>query len=144
MKNGGGGPVHLPGLPVGCAGAANKREHPVAVTWVEDHVLLQVRQVHRLVGLRSAEGRACRGADVRLGDRAGAGPGRGHRGRGLVPARVHGRRRGGDVRGERLTHGGPACVVFVSSGYHTRSDGSGTLCGPIIDDVSFVSVSSQP
>jgi hypothetical protein len=35
-------------------------------------------------------------------------------------------------------------VVFVSSGYHTRSDSSGTLCGPIVDDVSLNSVTSQP
>ncbi|KAK3144391.1 hypothetical protein QOZ80_4AG0312400 [Eleusine coracana subsp. coracana] len=35
-------------------------------------------------------------------------------------------------------------VVFVSSGYHTRADGSGTLCGPVVDDVSLVPVSSQP
>ncbi|KQJ83352.1 uncharacterized protein LOC100823957 [Brachypodium distachyon] len=31
-------------------------------------------------------------------------------------------------------------VVFYSSGYHTTSDGTGTLCGPVIDDVSLVFV----
>ncbi|VAI21829.1 unnamed protein product [Triticum turgidum subsp. durum] len=29
----------------------------------------------------------------------------------------------------------------VNSGYHTTSDGSGTLCGPVIDDVSLVCIS---
>lgn len=32
-------------------------------------------------------------------------------------------------------------VVFVSPGYHMRSDGSGTLCGPVVDDASLVCVS---
>ncbi|KAI4984841.1 hypothetical protein ZWY2020_017471 [Hordeum vulgare] len=32
-------------------------------------------------------------------------------------------------------------VVFYSAGYHTTSDGSGTLCGPVVDDVSLVCVS---
>ncbi|XP_037478311.1 uncharacterized protein LOC119355590 [Triticum dicoccoides] len=32
-------------------------------------------------------------------------------------------------------------VVFYSTGYHTTSDSSGTLCGPVVDDVSLVSVS---
>ncbi|KAL6650955.1 hypothetical protein ACP70R_009880 [Stipagrostis hirtigluma subsp. patula] len=35
-------------------------------------------------------------------------------------------------------------VVFVSLGYNTRSDGSGTLCGPVIDDVSLVCASQPP
>ncbi|CAM0904035.1 unnamed protein product [Alopecurus aequalis] len=34
-------------------------------------------------------------------------------------------------------------VVFYSAGYHTMSDGSGTLCGPVIDDVSLVCVPQQ-
>ncbi|GJN02477.1 hypothetical protein PR202_ga19831 [Eleusine coracana subsp. coracana] len=32
-------------------------------------------------------------------------------------------------------------VVFVSPGYYMRNDGSGTLCGPVIDDASLVCVS---
>jgi hypothetical protein len=31
-------------------------------------------------------------------------------------------------------------VVFYSAGYHMTSDGTGTLCGPVIDDVSLVCV----
>ena len=31
-------------------------------------------------------------------------------------------------------------VVFYSSGYHMTSDGTGTLCGPVIDDVTLVCV----
>jgi hypothetical protein len=32
-------------------------------------------------------------------------------------------------------------VVFVSPGYHMASDGSGTLCGSVVDDASLVCVS---
>lgn len=35
-------------------------------------------------------------------------------------------------------------VVLFSAGYHTRSDGSGTLCGPVVDDVSLGCASSTP
>ncbi|KAL6650954.1 hypothetical protein ACP70R_009879 [Stipagrostis hirtigluma subsp. patula] len=31
-------------------------------------------------------------------------------------------------------------VVFASAGYYTKSDGSGSLCGPVVDDVSLVGV----
>uniref|UniRef100_A0ACD5US17 Uncharacterized protein n=1 Tax=Avena sativa TaxID=4498 RepID=A0ACD5US17_AVESA len=31
-------------------------------------------------------------------------------------------------------------AVFFSAGYHTMSDGTGTLCGPVVDDVSLVCV----
>ncbi|KQJ84582.1 uncharacterized protein LOC100833550 [Brachypodium distachyon] len=34
-------------------------------------------------------------------------------------------------------------VVLFSAGYHTRSDGSGTLCGPVVDDVSLVCAASS-
>jgi hypothetical protein len=34
-------------------------------------------------------------------------------------------------------------VVFYSAGYHMASDGTGTLCGPVIDDVSLVCVSQM-
>ncbi|PUZ47796.1 hypothetical protein GQ55_7G195000 [Panicum hallii var. hallii] len=37
----------------------------------------------------------------------------------------------------------PTRVVFVSLGYHTKSDNSGTLCGPLVDDVSLVAI-AQP
>ncbi|KAM0911822.1 hypothetical protein ACQ4PT_013186 [Festuca glaucescens] len=36
--------------------------------------------------------------------------------------------------------GNTTMVVFYSMGYHMTSDGSGTLCGPVIDDVSLVCV----
>ncbi|KAL6650956.1 hypothetical protein ACP70R_009881 [Stipagrostis hirtigluma subsp. patula] len=35
-------------------------------------------------------------------------------------------------------------VVFVSMGTHTKSDNSGTLCGPVLDDVSLVATSQPP
>ncbi|GJN27183.1 hypothetical protein PR202_gb15180 [Eleusine coracana subsp. coracana] len=35
-------------------------------------------------------------------------------------------------------------VVLVSLGYHTKSDNSGTLCGPVVDDVSLVATSQPP
>ncbi|GJN27188.1 hypothetical protein PR202_gb15185 [Eleusine coracana subsp. coracana] len=52
----------------------------------------------------------------------------------------------GFARGSlEFTAVGPSTrVVLVSSGYHTRADGSGALCGPVVDDVSLVRVSSQP
>uniref|UniRef100_A0A453CAY2 DUF642 domain-containing protein n=1 Tax=Aegilops tauschii subsp. strangulata TaxID=200361 RepID=A0A453CAY2_AEGTS len=50
---------------------------------------------------------------------------------------------GGHVR-DKLdfkAEGNSTRVVFYSTGYHTASDRSGTLCGPVVDDVSLVSVS---
>ncbi|KQJ83351.1 uncharacterized protein LOC100841598 [Brachypodium distachyon] len=35
-------------------------------------------------------------------------------------------------------------VVFCSTGYHSKSDSSGTRCGPIIDDASLVCASPTP
>ncbi|CAL5031260.1 unnamed protein product [Urochloa decumbens] len=52
---------------------------------------------------------------------------------------------GGSTRGklEFQAPPSPTRVVFVSLGYHTRSDNSGTLCGPVVDDVSLVAI-AQP
>ncbi|CAN6268374.1 unnamed protein product [Urochloa humidicola] len=52
---------------------------------------------------------------------------------------------GGSTRGklEFQAPASPTRVVFVSLGYHTRSDNSGTLCGPVVDDVSLVAI-AQP
>ncbi|RCV34323.1 hypothetical protein SETIT_7G150800v2 [Setaria italica] len=52
---------------------------------------------------------------------------------------------GGSTRGklEFQAPASPTRVVFVSLGYHTKSDNSGTLCGPVVDDVSLVAI-AQP
>ena len=52
---------------------------------------------------------------------------------------------GGSTRGklEFQATTTPTRVVFVSLGYHTKSDNSGTLCGPLVDDVSLVAI-AQP
>ncbi|KAE8801546.1 hypothetical protein D1007_22870 [Hordeum vulgare] len=49
---------------------------------------------------------------------------------------------GGHVRDalEFKAEGNSTRVVFYSTGYHTTSDSSGTLCGPVVDDVSLVGV----
>jgi hypothetical protein len=49
---------------------------------------------------------------------------------------------GGSNRGkiEFRAAASPTRVVFVSLGYHTKSDNSGTLCGPVVDDVSLVPI----
>ncbi|OEL37255.1 hypothetical protein BAE44_0001727 [Dichanthelium oligosanthes] len=49
---------------------------------------------------------------------------------------------GGSKRGrlEFQANTSPTMVVFVSLGYHTKSDNSGTLCGPVVDDVSLVAI----
>lgn len=49
---------------------------------------------------------------------------------------------GGSKRGkiEFRATASPTRVVFVSLGYHTKSDNSGTLCGPVVDDVSLVPI----
>ncbi|CAM0904036.1 unnamed protein product [Alopecurus aequalis] len=35
-------------------------------------------------------------------------------------------------------------VTFCSTAYHTKSDNSGTRCGPVVDDISLVCVSQPP
>jgi hypothetical protein len=40
--------------------------------------------------------------------------------------------------------GSRTMVAFCSSAYHTKSDNSGTRCGPVIDDISLVCVSQPP
>ncbi|KXG26629.1 uncharacterized protein LOC8060196 [Sorghum bicolor] len=49
---------------------------------------------------------------------------------------------GGSKRGkiEFRATANPTRVVFVSLGYHTKCDNSGTLCGPVVDDVSLVPI----
>lgn len=49
---------------------------------------------------------------------------------------------GGSKRGqiEFRAAASPTRVVFLSLGYHTKSDNSGTLCGPVVDDVSLVPI----
>lgn len=49
---------------------------------------------------------------------------------------------GGSTRGKLdfKATASPTRVVFVSMGYHTKSDSSGTLCGPVVDDVSLVPI----
>lgn len=53
---------------------------------------------------------------------------------------------GGSTRGklEFQAPASPTRVVFVSLGYHTKSDNSGTLCGPVVDDVSLVAIAQPP
>ncbi|KAF8704264.1 hypothetical protein HU200_031763 [Digitaria exilis] len=52
---------------------------------------------------------------------------------------------GGSVRGklEFQAPASPTRVVFESLGYYTKADKSGTLCGPVLDDVSLVAI-AQP
>ncbi|XP_044967620.1 uncharacterized protein LOC123427607 [Hordeum vulgare subsp. vulgare] len=58
------------------------------------------------------------------------------------PATVeyHSSGKGGHARGELAftAEGNRTRVVLYSSGYHTMADGSGSLCGPVVDDVSLV------
>ena len=35
-------------------------------------------------------------------------------------------------------------VTFYSTAYHSKSDNSGTRCGPVVDDISLVCVSQPP
>ncbi|CAM0902776.1 unnamed protein product [Alopecurus aequalis] len=53
---------------------------------------------------------------------------------------------GGHTSGklEFTADGNRTRVVLYSSGYHTMSDGTGTLCGPVVDDVSLVCASLPP
>nr|CAB3487495.1 unnamed protein product [Digitaria exilis] len=52
---------------------------------------------------------------------------------------------GGSVRGklEFQAPASPTRVVFESLGYYTKADKSGTLCGPVLDDISLVAI-AQP
>ena len=58
-------------------------------------------------------------------------------------AEYHSNGKGGYARDELkfTAEGNRTRVVFYSTGYHSMSDGTGTLCGPVIDDVSLVCVS---
>jgi hypothetical protein len=56
------------------------------------------------------------------------------------------RGKGGHTRAklEFTAEGNRTRVVLYSSGYHTMSDSTGTLCGPVVDDVSLVCASKPP
>ncbi|VAH35654.1 uncharacterized protein LOC119356198 [Triticum dicoccoides] len=59
---------------------------------------------------------------------------------GTAAVEYHSRGTGGRARGALsfTAEGSRTRVVLYSSGYHTMSDGSGSLCGPVVDDVSLV------
>ena len=59
---------------------------------------------------------------------------------GTAAGEYHSRGTGGRARGALAVtaEGSRTRVVLYSSGYHTMSDGSGSLCGPVVDDVSLV------
>ena len=59
---------------------------------------------------------------------------------GSTTVEYYSRGTGGHTRGklEFTAAGNRTRVVLYSKGYHTKSDGTGTLCGPVVDDVSLV------
>ncbi|KAF7017955.1 hypothetical protein CFC21_031308, partial [Triticum aestivum] len=59
---------------------------------------------------------------------------------GAATVEYHSRGTGGHARGALAftAEGSRTRVVLYSSSYHTMSDGSGSLCGPVVDDVSLV------
>ncbi|KAK1686901.1 hypothetical protein QYE76_047749 [Lolium multiflorum] len=65
---------------------------------------------------------------------------------GTVTVEYPSRGTGGHMRGklEFTAQGNRTRVVLYSSGYHTMADTTGTLCGPVVDDVSLVCACKPP